>query len=85
MTLTALKPVTARVIEPPAYDNRRIAHRWAWIRDNAEALKARYEALGRELPDEDDSYLGAHWKAEEFLAFQLAQYDLALRRHQEGR
>lgn len=33
----------------------------------------------------NDSYFGAHWKAEEFLAFQLAQHYLALLRHQEGR
>lgn len=61
-----LKPITERAIEPATYDNRNLQMAGLWVRDNLEALKARYETLGKAISEHH---------ADAFLGFAACQWD----------
>lgn len=62
--------ITARAIEPAAYDNQSLHMFGLWYRDNVDALRDRYEALGKVVPTHHgDSFLqfcATKWDQERF-------------------
>lgn len=72
-----LRPIP-RAIELASYDNAQTKNFDRWYVTNYAALKGRYEALGRSMPDQDgkDSSL-AYSRAQSFLRFSMCQFDIA--------
>lgn len=70
-----LKPIDARAITRPRFDNTHVAKGGTWISDNYEALRAYYLALGRSLPEDEDGNLEGFAKAQRFLSFCACQHD----------
>ncbi len=72
-----LQPIEARALQRPAYDNTNIKHVCLWMRDNLDALKGYYDALGRAFPTDEVDGLSAFSKAQAFSAFAQCQHDRA--------
>lgn len=70
-----LKPITARAIERPTYENRNLDKGALWVRDNDATLREYYTALGRTLPQGSDDRLLEFSRAQNFIAFAQCQWD----------
>jgi hypothetical protein len=75
--VAVLKPIEARCIVRPAYNNANVRHVCLWVRDNHDALHGYYNALGKALADEDDYNLTGFAKAQAFAAWCQCQHDHA--------
>lgn len=73
--VAVLKPIEARAITRPTYDNKNVEHVCLWVRDNRPALLEYYKALGKSLPVDEDNNLTAFAKAQAFCAFCQCEHD----------
>jgi hypothetical protein len=76
-----LKPITARAITRPDWDNTHVREAGRWVADNRAALCGYYRELGKALPNEEpgDNLLQTA-RAQGFLSFCHVQWDLARER-----
>ena len=70
-----LKPIEARCVGRPRYDNTHVTKGALWMRDNDAALKGYYADLGGRLPKPEDDNITAFGRAQKFLSFAACQWD----------
>lgn len=76
--VAVLKPIEARCVERPTYNNASIGCFGVWMVANEAKLKARYTATGGELPQPfKDSVLKADGDAHRYLSFCMCQWDIS--------
>lgn len=79
--IAALKPITSRPIERPAFDNRRIANKRCWVSDNTGLLARYLHELTQGLSPEERTPMSNP----DLRAWLNVQYELELVYHERAR